>query len=72
MAFTPNGDHWIVNAFLDGGNANLAGLQQGDRIEAINGIKANDDKSSLYPLLDQLILSVKRDNSIIEIVVDKE
>lgn len=72
IGFTPNGDHWKVNALLEGGNAERAGLRQGDRIEAINGIKATDDQSSLYPLPDQLTLSVQRDNTLVEIVVDKE
>lgn len=72
IGFTPNGDHWKVNALLEGGNAERAGLRQGDRIETINGIKATDDQSSLYPLPDQLTLSVQRDNTLVEIVVNKE
>lgn len=73
MAFTPNGDHWKVNALLEGGNAERAGLRQGDRIEAINGIKASDsNKSALQPLPDRLTLSVVREGGTIEIVVDKE
>ena len=73
MAFTPNGDHWKVNALLEGGNAERAGLRQGDRIEAINGIKASDsDKSALQPLPDRLTLSVVRGGETIEIIVDKE
>lgn len=72
IGFTPNGDHWTVNALLVGGNAERAGLRQGDRIETINGIKATDDQSSLYPLPDQLTLSVQRDNTLVEIVVNKE
>lgn len=72
IGFTPNGDHWTVNALLEGGNAERAGLRQGDRIETINGIKATDDQSSLYPLPDQLTLSVQRDNTLVEIVVNKE
>lgn len=73
MAFTSSGDHWTVNALLEGGNAERAGLRQGDRIEAINGIKASDsDKSAISPLPDRLTLSVLRDGAVIEIVVDKE
>ena len=73
MAFTPNGDHWKVNALLEGGNAERAGLRQGDRIEAINGIKASDsDKSAISPLPDRLTLSVLRESGLIEIVVCKE
>lgn len=73
MAFTPNGDHWKVNALLEGGNAERAGLRQGDRIEAINGIKASDsDKSALQPLPDRLTLSVVRGGETIKIIVDKE
>ena len=73
MAFTPNGDHWKVNALLEGGNAERAGLRQGDHIEAINGIKASDsDKSALSPLPDRLTLSVVRGGETIEIIVDKE
>ena len=73
MAFTPNGDHWKVNALLEGGNAERAGLRQGDRIEAINGIKASDsDKSALSPLPDQLTLSVVRGGETMEFIVDKE
>lgn len=72
MAFTPNGDHWRVNALLEGGNAERAGLRQGDRIEAINGIRASDDKSSLYPLPDKLTLLVQREGGVVEIVVNKE
>lgn len=73
MALTPKGDHWKVNALLEGGNAERAGLRQGDRIEAINGIKATDsDKSAISPLPDRLTLSVLRNGATIEIVVDKE
>ena len=73
MAFTPNGDHWRVNALLEGGNAERAGLRQGDRIEAINGIKASDsDKSTLSPLPDKLTLTIRRESGPIEIVVNKE
>ena len=73
MAFTPNGDHWKVNALLEGGNAERADLRQGDRIEAINGIKASDsDKSAIEPLPDRLTLSVVRGGETIEIIVDKE
>ena len=73
MALTPKGDHWRVNALLEGGNAERAGLRQGDRIEAINGIKASDsDKSAIEPLPDKLTLSVEREGTTIEIVVDKE
>ena len=73
MALTPKGDHWKVNALLEGGNAERAGLRQGDRIEAINGIKASDsDKSAIEPLPDKLRLSVEREGTTIEIVVDKE
>lgn len=73
MAFIPNGDHWKVNALVEGGNAERAGLRQGDRIEAINGIKASDsDKSALSPLPDRLTLSVVRGGETIEIIVDKE
>ena len=73
MALTPNGDHWRVNALLEGGNAERAGLRQGDRIEAINGIKASDsDKSALSPLPDRLTLTVERGGETIEIIVDKE
>lgn len=72
IAFQPNKDHWIINGLFEGGNAEKAGLHQGDRIEAINGIKASDDKSLLYPLPDEITLSVKRGNDIIEIVVNKE
>lgn len=72
-AFKPNADHWTVNGLLEGGNAERAGLRQGDRIEAINGIKATDsDKSAIQPLPDCLTLSVVRDGATIEIVVDKE
>lgn len=73
IGFTPNDDHWRVNALLEGGNAERAGLRQGDRIEAINGIKASDgDKSALSPLPDRLTLSVMRGGETIEIIVDKE
>ncbi len=73
MALTLNDDYWTVNALLEGGNAERAGLRQGDRIEAINGIKASDsDKSAIQPLPDRLTLSVVRDGVTIEIVVDKE
>ena len=73
MALTPKGDHWRVNALLEGGNAERAGLRQGDRIEAINGIKASDsDKSAIEPLPDRLTLSVVRGGETIEIIVDKE
>lgn len=73
MALTPKEDHWKVNALLEGGNAERAGLRQGDRIEAINGIKASDsDKSALQPLPDRLTLSVVRGGETIEIIVDKE
>ena len=73
MALTPKGDHWRVNALLEGGNAERAGLRQGDRIEAINGIKASDsNKSAISPLPDRLTLSVLRESGLIEIVVCKE
>lgn len=73
MALTPKEDHWKVNALLEGGNAERAGLRQGDRIEAINGIKASDsDKSAIEPLPDKLTLTVEREGTTIEIVVDKE
>lgn len=72
IGFKPNDDHWVVNALLEGGNAEQAGLRQGDRIEAINGVRANDDTSSLYPLPEQLTLAVKRGNDLTEIVVKKE
>lgn len=72
IAFQPNNDHWIVNGLLEGGKAERAGLRRGDRIEAINGIRANDCKSSPYPLPDKLTLSVLRDGGQVEIVVNKE
>lgn len=72
IAFQPNSDHWKVNALLEGGNAERAGLRQGDRIEAINGIKASGDKSSLHSLPDKLTLSVQREGGLVEIIVEKE
>jgi len=72
ISFKPNADHWIVNGILEGGNAEQAGLRRGDRIETINGIRANDDRSSLYPLPDKLTMTVKRGDDLIEIVVNKE
>lgn len=72
IGFKSNNDHWIVNALLEGGNAERVGLRQGDRIESINGIRATDDQSSLYPLPDQLTLRVKRGDDLIEIKVHKE
>ena len=73
VVLTPMADHWIVNGLLEGGNAERAGLRHGDRIEAINGIKASDsDKSALSPLPDRLTLSVVRGGETIEIIVDKE
>ena len=66
-------DHWIVNGLLEGGNAEKAGLRQGDRIEKINGMTADDPNTrNLYPMPDKLTFSVLRDNSLIEIVVNKE
>ncbi len=72
IAFQPHNDHWIVNGMLEGGNAERAGVRRGDRIEAINGIRANDKEASLYPLPDKLTLSVQRESGVIEIVVNKE
>ena len=73
VALTPMKDHWIVNGILEGGNAEKAGLQRGDRIETINGIKANESNAeSLYPLPDKLTLTVRREDGIKEIVVYKE
>lgn len=73
IAFTPMADHWIVNGLLEGGNAEKAGLRRGDRIETINGIKANDSNvMALYPLPDVLTLTVMRENGCVEIVVGKE
>ena len=73
VALTPMADHWIVNGLLEGGNAEKAGLRQGDRIEKINGMTANDPKTrTLNPLPDKLTLSVLRNNNLIEIVVNKE
>ena len=43
----------------------------GDRIEAINGIRANDN-NALYPLPDVLTLTVLRESGSLEIVVEKE
>ena len=71
IAFTPMADHWIVNGLLEGGNAEKAGLRRGDRIEAINGIRANDN-NALYPLPDVLTLTVLRESGSLEIVVEKE
>ena len=66
-------DHWVVNGLLEDGNAEKAGLRRGDRIEAINGIKANDSNvTALYPLPDVLTLAVLRENSCVEIIVGKE
>ena len=73
VALTPMKDHWIVNGILEGGNAEKAGLRRGDRIETINGIKANESNAeSLYPLPDKLTLTVRREDGIKEIVVYKE
>lgn len=72
IAFKPNADHWVVNGLLEGGNAERAGLRRGDRIEAINKIRANDDVSRLHPLPDRLTLTVKRGDDQIDVVVDKE
>ncbi len=72
ILFRANNDHWIVNGLLEGGNAERSGLRQGDRIEAINGIRADEDRSKLYPLPDKLTLSVKKGDDLIEIAVDKE
>ena len=73
VALTPMIDHWIVNGLLEGGNAEKAGLRQGDRIEKINGMTADDPNTrNLYPMPDKLTFSVLRDNSLIEIVVNKE
>ena len=74
VALTPMADHWIVNGLLEGGNAQKAGLRQGDRIEKINGMTADDPntRNLLDPMPDKLTLSVLRDNNLIEILVNKE
>lgn len=73
IAFTPMADHWIVNGLLEGGNAEKAGLRRGDRIETINGIRANDSNvTALYPLPDVLTLTVLRESGCVEITVCKE
>lgn len=73
IALTPKADHWIVNGLLEGGNAEQAGLRRGDRIEAINGIKANDNKvAELYPFPEILTLTVNRENKMVEITIHKE
>ncbi len=73
IALTPMADHWIVNGLLEGGNAEKAGLRQGNRIEKINGMTANDSNTRiLNPLPYKLTLSVLRDNNLIEVVVNKE
>lgn len=65
--------HWVVNGLLEGGNAEQAGLKRGDYIEAINGFKANDENiDKLLPLPEQLRLTVRRENDLIDIVVMKE
>ena len=73
IAFTPMADHWVVNGLLEGGNAEKAGLRRGDRVEEINGIKANDSNvTALYPLPDVLTLTVLRESGCVEITVCKE
>ena len=73
IAFTPMKEHWIVNGILEGGNAEKAGLRVGDRIEAINGITAEENNAkNLYPLPERLVLTVKREEGLREIVVEKE
>lgn len=44
---------------------------RGDRIEAINGIRANNN-NALYPLPDVLTLTVLRESGSLELVVEKE
>lgn len=73
IALRPMTDHWIVNGLLESGNAEQAGLKRGDYIEAINGFKANDENfDKLLPLPEQLKLTVRRENNLIDIVVMKE
>ena len=73
IVLTPNADHWVVNGLLEGGNAEKAGLRRGDRIEAINGIKATDSYAkSLFPLAEKATLTVKRNSEVVEITVEKE
>lgn len=73
IVLTPNADHWLVNGLLEGGNAEKAGLRRGDRIEAINGIKATDNNAvNLFPLPAKITLTVKRNSEVIEIVVERE
>ena len=73
IALTPKADHWIINGLLEGGNAEQAGLRRGDRIEAINGIRADDSKTTeLYPLPEKLTLTVLRDNKMVDITIHKE
>ena len=73
IVLTPYSEYWVVNGLLQGGNAEKAGLQRGDIIKSINGIKANDERAKgLYPFPDSLILSVQRGNCLVEITVNKE
>lgn len=73
VAFRPNADHWVVNALLEGGNAEQAGLRRGDRVVRINGMTPDDpNASALITLPDKLTLTIQRDGSLIEIAVDKE
>ena len=73
IAMTPKVDHWIVNGLLEGGNAEQAGLRRGDRIETINGIRANDSKiSDLYPLPDKITLTIRRGGDYVDVTISKE
>lgn len=73
IVLTPNADHWLVNGLLEDGNAERAGLRRGDRIEAINGIKATDSNAaSLFSLPANITLTVKRNSEVVKIEVVKE
>lgn len=72
IALRPMADHWIVNGLLEGGDAEVAGIKHGDRIEAINGIRADDPNvQSLNPLPRTLVLTVQRDNGTEEIALGR-
>ena len=73
IALTPKADHWWVNALLEGGNAQKAGLRQGDCIEQINGVRITDPAAkNLYPLPQTLTFLVRRGDELVEMVVESE
>lgn len=73
IGFKQHDDHWVVNALLEGGNAERAGLRRGDRIELINGLRADASQRVAFdPRSEELTLTLLRRGERVTMVVRKE